>query len=173
MFFRARGPSSATGQCDQYHRNPAFEPHVDIDASGVREKIKHMIGIEEYEKVLQNRYQAINIWRPLGPNPITNKPLAICDYRSVDVDKDVHPLELRGSVNTSTAYTMSRNTHDAHIWYYLSEMRSNEMFIFKMFDSKSDVAQFAFHTAFINENVSGLNIEQKSIEMRCLIFYDK
>ena len=171
--FRARGHPHATEQCNQYQRNPAFDPHVDIDASGIREKIKQMLGTEEAEKVMKNRYEAINVWRPLGPNAITDKPLAICDYRSVDLEKDVHPLELRGSVNTSTAYTMSRNTQGDHIWYYLSEMRSNEMFIFKMFDSKSDVAQFAFHTAFINENVSGSDVEQKSIEMRCFIFYDK
>jgi hypothetical protein len=47
------------------------------------------------------------------------------------------------------------------------------MFVFKIFDSKPDVAQFAFHTAFINENEPIPNVEQTSIEIRCLIFYDK
>jgi len=96
----------------------------------------------------------LNIWRPLGHNAITDKPLAICDYHSIDIEKDIHPLEVRGSTNTSTARTISPNARDAHRWYYLSEMRSNEMFIFKMFDSKIDVAQCAFHTTFIKTKIN-------------------
>jgi hypothetical protein len=67
---------------------------------------------------------------------------------------------------------MSRNAQDAHIWYYLSQMRCNEMFVFKMFDSKPDVAQFAFHTAFLHENASTTNVKQESLEIRCVILYD-
>jgi hypothetical protein len=52
-------------------------------------------------------------------------------------------------------------------------MKSNEMFAFKMFDSKSDVAKFAFHTAFIDQNVPIPNEVQKSLEIRCLVFYDE
>jgi hypothetical protein len=115
----------------------------------------------------------INVWRPLGPNPITDKPLTICDYRSVDINKDVHPLTIRGAGHHSTAYTLSRNAQDTHIWYYLSRMQSDEMFVFKIYDSKPDVAQFAFHTAFQNGNGSTTNEEQKSLELRCLIFYDE
>ncbi|CAF3508865.1 unnamed protein product [Rotaria sp. Silwood1] len=171
--FRVRGPPRTADQCDQTHRNPAFDPHVDSDSSGIRKKVKEILGEEEADNVMQNRYQAINVWRPFGPNAIIDKPLAICDYRSIDVEKDVHLIELRGSINTSTAYTITRSTQDTHVWYYLSQMRSNEMFIFKIFDSKSDVAQFAFHTAFINENVLPSNVEQKSIELRCFVFYDQ
>jgi hypothetical protein len=130
------------------------------------------LGNEEAEKLMKNRYAVLNIWRPLGSNPITDKPLAICDYRSIDIEKDIHPLEVRRSSNISTARTISPNARDAHRWYYLSEMRSNEMFVFKMFDSKIDVAQCAFHTAFINKNVPPSSVDQKSIEMRCLVFYN-
>lgn len=121
---------------------------------------------------MKKRYGALNIWRPLSFNPIGDKPLAICDYRSIDAEKDIHPLEVRGSTNTSTARTISPSAQDAHQWYYLSEMESNEMFICTMFDSKVDGAQCTFHTAFINRNVPPLNVEQKSLEMRCLVLYD-
>ncbi|CAF0853184.1 unnamed protein product [Adineta steineri] len=171
--FRNRNLSNDMKQCDQHHRNPAFDPHVDIDEYGIREKIKQMFGKEQAEKLMEKCFQAVNIWRPLGKNPITTYPLAICDYRSINLEKDVHSIELRGSVNTSTAYMMSRHNQDEHMWYYLSNMKSNEMFIFKMFDSQSDVAQYAFHTAVKNENATPSNDEQTSLEMRCLIFYDK
>ncbi|CAF3704942.1 unnamed protein product [Rotaria sp. Silwood1] len=171
--FRSRGPPRSDEQLDKTHRNPVFYPHVDISAAGAPRVVEKWIDKEEGEKLMQNRFQIINVWRPLGPNPITEKPLTICDYRSVDVEKDVHPLTIHGAGYHSTAYTMSRNAQDAHIWYYLSKMRSDEMFVLKMFDSKTDVAQFAYHTAFINENEPTPNVEEKSLEIRCLIFYDK
>ncbi|CAF1146214.1 unnamed protein product [Didymodactylos carnosus] len=171
--FRSRSSPRTDEQLDDKHRNPAFFPHVDTSATGAPRVVERWIGKEEGEKVMQNRFQIINVWRPLGSNPITQKPLTICDYRSVDVEKDIHPLDVRGAGYHGASYIMSRNSQDAHIWYYLSQMRSNEMFVFKIFDSKPDTAQFAFHTAFINENEPVPNVEQTSLEIRCLIFYDK
>ncbi|CAF3303463.1 unnamed protein product [Rotaria sp. Silwood2] len=170
--FRSRSSLLTDEECNTTHRNPVFYPHVDTDKPGAQRLVEKLLGKEEAERALKNRIQIINIWRPLGQHPITEKPLAICDYQSIDVDKDVHPLTIRGSDYHPTAQIMSRNHPDNHIWYYLSQMKSDEMFLFKMFDSKSDVAQFAFHTAFINQNAPMLNNEQKSIEIRCLVFYD-
>ncbi len=47
------------------------------------------------------------------------------------------------------------------------------MFVFKIFDNNTNVAQFAAHTAFIDENAPSMNTEQCSIELRCLVFYDE
>ncbi len=122
---------------------------------------------------MQHRFQVINVWRPLGSNPIKERPLTICDYRSLDVEKDVHLLDVRGSLNALTAYTVSPNAQNSHRWCYLSEMRSDELFLIKIYDSKSDVAQYGFHTAFTNANAIPSNLEQKIIEVRCLVFYDQ
>jgi hypothetical protein len=171
--FRSRGSARAEDQIDHNHRNPVYYPHVDTDSLGVKGLVEKILGLEQAQKAKQNRIQVINVWRPLGPNTITGKPLTICDYRSIDVDKDVHPLLLPGATYHSTAYTLSNNAQNAHIWYYLSQMQSDEMFVFKMFDSKPDVAQFAFHTAFINVNAPTANMKEESLELRCLIFYDE
>jgi hypothetical protein len=170
--FRCRGLPLSDEQCNKTHRNPAFYPHVDLDSFAVQGVLEEQLGKEGSEKAEKNRIQAINIWRPLGTNPITDNPLTICDYFSVDVDKDIHQYTLRGTY-TSTGYITSRNDQDAHIWYYLSQMRSDEIFMLKIFDSKPNVAQFAFHTAFKNGNESTLNKEQKSVELRYLVFYDE
>ena len=170
--FRYRGRPLTVEQGDGLHRNPVYYPHVDIDTDGVRKKMALVLGAEEAKKAMQKRFQVMNIWRPVGPNPITDKPLTLCDYRSIDVEKDVHPMQVIGSLNTTTGYTISCSGQKAHKWYYLSHMRSNEIFIFKMFDSKADVAQFAFHTGFLNEDEPPSDVEQKSIEMRCFVFYD-
>jgi hypothetical protein len=170
---RSRGPPRAADQCDPTHKNPVFYPHVDYDPPAARFKVKEILGEEEGNKMMQNRFQIINVWRPLGPYPTMNTPLAICDYHSLDLDNDIHVSKVDGSESTIALYMISNNIKNAQRWYYLNEMRSNEMFIFKNFDSNPEVAQFAAHTAFTNEYAPSKNIEQCSIEVRCLVFYDE
>ena len=171
--FRSRGATPANEQHDENHREPALYPHVDIAASAVRGLVERLLGTEEGERALKHRIQIINVWRPIGVNPITQKPLTICDYCSVNADKDVHEYTVRGAKLHSAGLLMSHDAQHAHQWYYLSDMRSDEMFVFKMADIKPDVARFACHTAFLNENAPIPEVEQTSVELRCLILYDK
>ena len=109
---------------------------------------------------------------PWAPNPIKNNPLALCDYRSFDPDIDMHVSELRTSKVGGSIYIVSNHSPRQQKWHYWSNMGSNEMIILKIFDSNPDVAQYAAHTAFNNENVPQTNVEQHSIEFRCLVLYD-
>lgn len=170
--FRFRGVPTADENRDENHRNPVYYPHIDRDGPSVYKVVEKQLGQEEAEKVKKNRVQMINIWRPVGPYPITKSPLTLCDYCSIDVNKDVHPMETRQIGDPVTAYTLSPSADNAHIWYYLSRMRSDEMFLFKQFDSKPDVAQLGFHTAFQNDSESTPHDKELSLEIRCLIFYD-
>jgi hypothetical protein len=170
---RFRGPPRPADQCDQTHKNPVFYPHVDNDPTAAKLKVIEILGEEEAQKLMKNRFQIINVWKPLGPNPIVNTPLTICDYQSLDVKNDVHLSKIRGSESTVSLYIISQNIKNTQKWYYLSNMRSNEMFMFKIFDSNPNVAQFGAHTAFIDDNVPSTNTEQCSIEIRCLVFYDQ
>jgi hypothetical protein len=122
---------------------------------------------------MKNRFQIINIWKPLGSHPIVNNPLSICDYQSIDAKNDVHSSEVIASENTISLYIISRNMNNAQKWYYPSNMKSNEMFMIKIFDSDPNVAQFGAHTALINENAPLAVTEQCSVEIRCLVFYDE
>lgn len=171
--FRFRSSPLSDEQCNQTHRNPALYPHVDLSCFGIPDLLERELGKEESEKVKKNRIQVINLWRPLGPNPVTQKPLAMCDYLSIDIEHDVHQFTFYGLHENHISYTLSRNDQNVHMWYYMSQMRSDEMFIFKTFDSKPDVAQYAFHTAFKNVNEPTPTEEQKSLELRCLVFYDE
>lgn len=171
--FRFRSPSLDDEKLNRTHRNPAFYPHMDVDAAAVHGLLAEIFGKDEAERLKRKRIQYIHLWRPVGPNPVTEKPLTLCDYRSIDQTKDVIPLNIRGGNDKIfTAFILARNTQDTHAWYYLSEMRSDEMFIFKSYDSKPDVAQWAPHTAFLNTTVPSPHEEQKSLEFRCLVFYD-
>lgn len=171
--FRSRNTLLTDEQCNDSYRNPVFYPHVDADPATAQTWVDECLGEEESREVRKNRFQMINVWRPLGTNPIINKPLALCDYSSIDIKKDIQPLTIRRTDHVATAYTISPSAQNAHQWYYLSAMRPDEMFIFKNFDSKPDVAQFAVHTAFNNDLAPPSIPEQKSVELRCLAFFDE
>lgn len=87
---RFRGPPRPADQCDQTHKNPVYYPHVDSDTPAARAKVLQILGEKEGEARMKNRFQIVNIWKPLGINPIINNPLAICDYQSIDTKNDVH-----------------------------------------------------------------------------------
>lgn len=169
---RARGPAYSPEQCDNNHKNPVLYPHADNDPAGAHIKRKQVLGEEEVMKVAKKRFQIINIWRPLGPNPVVNMPLTICDYRTIDINHDVHSINSVGSQISMQSYMISKNANDQHRWNYLRNMTSNEMFIFKIFDSNETVARFGAHTAFVDDNASPSDLQQTSIEMRALIIYD-
>ena len=173
QIFRSRGPIHADDQSDSTCRKPVFYPHVDFDTPAAHAQIEQTFGKEEAEKLMQNRFQVINVWRPLGPNAIMDKPLAVCDYRSLNLENDVHRLDVRGFYASSSGYVISHNAQDSQKWYYLSQMRSSEMFLIKNFDSKPDVAKFAAHTAFPTEHIPPSDDEHKSTKVRCLLFYDE
>ena len=169
---RARGPTLPTEQCDESHKNPVLYPHADNDPAAAHSKRKQVLGEEEVMKVSKKRFQIINIWRPLGPNPVTNIPLSICDYRTIDFNNDVHSINSVGSQISIKSYVISKNANDQHKWYYLRNMTSTEMFIFKIFDSNENVARFGAHTAFVDDNATQSDLQQTSIELRSLIIYD-
>lgn len=171
--FRNRGFLAPEDRHDDNHREPALYPHVDIHGCAVEGLVEKLLGAEECAKVIKHRVQVMNVWRPIGANPITQKPLAICDYRSVNPDRDVHRYTVEGAKLHGAGYLMSRDPEDTHQWYYLSFMRPDEMYAFKMADTKPDVARFACHTAFIKENEPEPSMEEKSVELRCLILYDE
>lgn len=170
--FRARGKPITMAECDVNHRNPLLYPHVDHDSKEARRRIEQRLGQEYTEKLVQHRHQLINVWKPIGNNPILDKPLALLDYQTVDIEKDVIPLLVGENATHPSALTISRSQTDSHRWYYLSQMCSTEMYLFKIFDSKSDVAKYAFHSAVIDENATLLDSEQKSLEIRCIVLYE-
>ena len=170
---RSRGPPRPADQCDETHKNPVFYPHVDFNPVSAKYKVKEILGEDEATKLMKNRFQVVNIWKPLGFNPITNIPLSICDYQTLDLKNDIHLSDAQASVHTTSLYAISKNINNQQKWYYLRNMKFNEMFVFKMFDSDANLAQFGAHTAFVDESVPRDNLEQSSIEMRCLVLYNQ
>ncbi|KAH6988112.1 hypothetical protein BKA56DRAFT_630060 [Ilyonectria sp. MPI-CAGE-AT-0026] len=94
-------------------------------------------------------------------------PLAMCDFRRVSTDNDV-------VINDALHYKrLGENSllhhSDAHRWYYLSDMREDDLIIFRNVDSEGKMPR-GFHASFHNPNAAGEL--RHSIEVRLVAFRD-
>lgn len=121
----------------------------------------------------------VNTWKPYGQT-VTDNPMALLDWTSVDVANDVQ-VHLRGVKATKGAIYGTQIFHNPnHRWLYLPDMRDNEIFFFKQADSRAvnkeptSLAQYGFHTAFrLPDDPGPDNKTRRSIAVRLLLGYEK
>jgi hypothetical protein len=183
-------------------RQPVPRVHVDQTPGAAEARVRRHAGAEA-DQLLRGRVQLINVWRPLG-HAASDYPLGVIDWRSAakedlvaidllypdrnDGDDDDRGKEVRpdaASVLSTHGYKVGGETYsvtprDAHRFYYVKDMRPDEVMFLKCYDSASDdvtgatrgVAGFTPHTAFIDPNTPQGAKARQSIEVRCLVFYD-
>ncbi|KAM0787839.1 hypothetical protein ACM66B_003892 [Microbotryomycetes sp. NB124-2] len=151
----------------------ARQAHVDQDEEYARIICKRAAGDDVFDKY--SRVQIINLWRPLA-GPVTNAPLAVCDYRSLDKDDTMHFASVYG-----TGLGISHNAGQR--WHYISHQMPDEGLLLKCFDSwsadscPSDRAFYAAHVAcdvFGEPPVSDPNFVERpreSIEVRLVVLH--
>ncbi|CAF1141539.1 unnamed protein product [Adineta ricciae] len=100
------------------HDLPGKENNFTLNANAIEKTLNKELDRHGERTDLDDkikRFQIINLWRSLSPNPITDNPLTICDYRSIDPVKNAHMLTVRGETDNTTAYTISESAHDTHM----------------------------------------------------------
>ncbi|GAA5880713.1 hypothetical protein JCM3774_002804 [Rhodotorula dairenensis] len=149
--------------------------HVDQDEEYARTIIKRAAGEDAFEKY--SRLQIINIWRPLR-GPVTNHPLAVCDFSTLDVEQDM--LHMAGSYGT--AYGVSSSPGQR--WGYVSNMMPDEAYLLRCFDSKQGrdgEALYAGHVActVLNEpmaaaggGAAAVEVPRRSVEVRLIVLHE-
>lgn len=114
------------------------------------------------------RYSIVNIWRSIK-GPVLDTPLAVCDARTVSVNKLVAG-EVRYRTRTGEIYLVEHSPR--HRWCYFSAMDRHEALIFKQYDSQaSGVARYTPHTAFEHPDTPPDAPLRESVETRCLVVY--
>jgi hypothetical protein len=128
---------------------------------------------------LHTRHVAfVNLWRPIV-GPVWDNPLAVCDARSVSsedlVATDIHHFgedDLTVPRHSGQIYSVRHNP--AHRWFYVSEMRPEEILLLKCYDSRADGrARFMPHTGFRNPACPSEFVPRESIEARTLVVFDE
>ncbi|KAG6866318.1 hypothetical protein C0991_005785 [Blastosporella zonata] len=151
-------------------RQPASQAHVDQTNKASIARVHHHLP-DEASELLKRRFQIINIWRPIS-HPALDWPLGLCDYRSVDVQKDTAPVALVYPDREGETLGVKYNPNQK--WKYFRGVTPEEAILIKCFDSVQDgsVAVFTPHTAFEDPTTPAGTPPRESIELRALVFYD-
>ncbi|KAI5120127.1 hypothetical protein M0805_001895 [Coniferiporia weirii] len=147
-------------------RGPADRVHIDqtFDASVAR--VHRHLG-EDAERLLKGRVRIINVWRPIG-NPVAHRPLALADWRTLDVKHDLVPVRLVYPDRVGGIFSVKHNPKLQ--WYFLSDQRPDEVALIKCYDSDEGKARLTPHTAFVDSSSPASAPERQSIEIRALVF---
>src|SRR5262249_52094379 len=158
-----RPPMTLGGRSGPF-AGPAGRVHVDYtEASGAARVGKVLVG-----RPLPRRFAIVNVWRAIGPTPGLDTPPAPCDAPDVPAE-DLVPTELRYP-NRTGEISMVRHRPE-HLWSYVSEMRRDEVLLFKQYDSDRAVARFVPHAAFDHPGTPPDAPPRQSIEARVLVTF--
>ncbi|KAI0109818.1 hypothetical protein F4814DRAFT_424680 [Daldinia grandis] len=162
------GPSNwhKLGKGNRSSRGPLLRAHVDQSYAGAELVLRRWFAAEADELVKQ-RYQIINIWRPI--RPVLKDPLGVADGSSIP-DADLVGASIIYPADRDETWTiLPRATHR---WYYKHAQRPDEVLLIKCFDSEAGVpARRAPHSAFEDGEYKD-GEARESIEARALLFYD-
>ncbi|KAG2363236.1 hypothetical protein BDR07DRAFT_1608985 [Suillus spraguei] len=140
---------SKPGDVPEKHQ-PVSLAHVDRTPAAAIARVHRHLPPTEAPALL---HRTINLWRSIS-HPSEDWPLALCDFRSVDFEKDLVPVAL--------IYPDRRG------------MTPEEFVLIKCFDSIQDgsLARLTPHSAFQDPNTPEGAPPRESIELRALVFYD-
>jgi len=147
-------------------RQPATRVHVDHTAKSGPQRVRDLLP-DEAEELLKGRVQVINVWRPIN-HPVYDAPLAVAEARSVKFEELV-PSDLVYPNRVGETYNVLFSP--AHRWQYVRQQAPDEVLLLKCYDSRSDVARFAPHTSFLEQDVPAGAPRRESIELRTLVFH--
>ncbi|KAG1727478.1 uncharacterized protein EDB91DRAFT_1315995 [Suillus paluster] len=152
-------------------RQPVAVVHVDQTTDSSIARVHRHLPATEAPSLLRKRFQIINLWRPIS-HAAVDWPLALCDFRSVDVKNDLLPVALIYPDREGETFGIKYNPN--HQWKYMTAMVPEEFVLIKCFDSVQDgsVARLTPHTGFEDPNTPAGTPLRESIELRALVFYD-
>jgi hypothetical protein len=159
-------------------RVPVDQVHNDYtERSGPKRK-REILEAAGRSDLADRRVAFVNLWRPIV-GPVQDNPLALCAARSVSpqdlVETDIHHFgedDLAVPRHSGQIYSVRHNP--AHRWFYLSDMRPDELLLLKCYDSRTDGrARFMPHTGFQNPACPPRFVPRESIEARTLVVFDE
>jgi hypothetical protein len=148
-------------------RQPSTRIHGDYSVKSGPQRVRDIMG-EEAEMLLERRFAIVNVWRPIR-GPLRDAPLALCDAQSV-APGDLVAADLVYRDRIGENYLM--RYRPGHRWFYVPEMRADEVLLLKCYDSAEDGrTRFVPHTAFTDPTAPADIPARESIELRTFAFY--
>ena len=147
--------------------------HADFSAAAAEYMLRRNLPPAEAEARLRNRYAVFNIWRAFS-GPPQDVPLALCDTRTIaPADKQYCSITMRSGTGELMSWENITYLHsERHRWCYCSDMRRDEAYVFRGFDSDPARAEQVPHSAFVNEACPASAPPRASLEIRMFAFYE-
>lgn len=115
----------------------------------------------------ERRFAMYNLWKLLSKGP-TNRPLAVCDARSV-ADEDIVVGESHHDIVFETVFLRYNANHR---WAYFPRLTCEELLIFKQADSDPTQPRIVPHAAFVDSSCATTDPDPRiSMECRCLALW--
>jgi len=153
---------------NQNTRQPVKAVHNDYTDASARQRVRDLLPLAEAEARLKERFAIVQTWRPIN-HPVQSEPFAMCDGRTIPEGGFVK-LQRRYPYRTAETYHISY--HADHRWYYFPEMKPEETYVFKVFDSdKTKGVPFTAHSAFDDPTTPDGARPRESVESRALVFF--
>lgn len=111
-------------------RQPVPQVHVDQTAASATARVHRHLPAEDAPELVKHRFQIINLWRPIH-HAAWDWPLALCDYRSIDVKNDLVPVTLRYPDRDGETLGVKYNPN--HKFKYLKGMEPGEFVLIKWY----------------------------------------
>ncbi|KDQ14091.1 hypothetical protein BOTBODRAFT_66279, partial [Botryobasidium botryosum FD-172 SS1] len=135
---------------DHTIRSTPRRVHADQTFDAGPDRVRYHLG-DEAERLLQGRVRIINVWRPIG-STVHRDPLAIADWRTIDVENDL--VSTKSTYPDRTGGFCDIRYNKNLEWYYLKEQTTSEVALIKCFDSSIDGrARLAPHSSFHDDSL--------------------
>ena len=159
----------------------ATDVHVDYDAPDSQVLARRLLGLDRDAELPYSRFMAINLWRVLTPPP-QDRPLAVCDARTATrrgtrntlISVDVMPppetlLQVPPDDPDLRSGFLFHFDPDQR-WYYYPEMTTDEVLLFKLYDSIESGPWRCPHTSFADPGATSAP-PRESYEIRSFVYF--
>ncbi|MFW3172839.1 CmcJ/NvfI family oxidoreductase [Geodermatophilus sp. CPCC 206100] len=138
--------------------------HSDFSFAGGPDPVTGGYGVPSRTDVRRTAH--FNQWRLLSPGP-TERPLALCDARTLAVD-DVIPGDSVFPARDWSFEIAFIGHNPAHRWVYFPTLTSEQVLVFTQADSEAGRPRVVPHTAFTDPSCPPGAAPRISVETRCI-----
>lgn len=152
---------------------PGRYAHIDYSDQSGPEAARQWLGDDPgAEALFKGRFAIFNLWRVLSEPP-QDCPLCVADVTTVEAkDLVVSHIVLGPPEREMRIQTNMVTFNPGHRWVYFSDMRRDELLMFRGYDSDPARSRQAPHTAFDDPDVGEGAPPRESIDIRCVAFFD-
>lgn len=159
-------------------RVPVEQIHNDYTEESGPKRKREILDSAGRADLMNRRMAFVNLWRPIV-GPVQDNALALCEAHSVApqdlVTTEIHHFgedNLAEPRHRGQIYSVRHNP--SHRWFYVSDMRPDEVLLLKCYDSCTDGrARFTPHTGFQHPACPPNFVPRESIEARTLVVFDE